>query len=49
MIDILITLEFCFTDRRGRTQSGAVMRGCRIGQLIIGIDQFLVFFLFHGQ
>ena len=49
MIDILIRFEFCFTDRRGRNQSGAVMRGCRIGQIIIGINQFLVFFLFHGQ
>ena len=37
MIDILIRFEFCFTDRRGRNQSGAVMRGCRIGQIIIGI------------
>lgn len=43
MIDILIRFEFRFTDRRGRNQSGAVMRGCRIGQIIIGIDQFLVF------
>ena len=37
MIDILIRFEFRFTDRRGRNQSGAVMRGCRIGQIIIGI------------
>ena len=49
MIDILIRFEFRFTDLRGRNQSGAVMRGCRIGQIIIGIDQFLVFFLLHGQ
>ena len=49
MIDILIRFEFCFTDRRGRNQSGAVMRGCRIGQIIIGIDQIWFSFSFMGS
>ena len=47
MVQILIGLKFFDGDGLGRDKSGTVLLGSRIGQVVIIINSFLVFLIFH--
>ena len=47
MVQILIGLKFLNGDGLRRDQSGTVLHGSRIGQVVIIINSFLVFLIFN--